>query len=415
MIGNPPWDMLRGDTGAGDVRGHRRQQARSDAGFFRASGIYVAETRAHANRYQFFVERALQLLRPCGRLGLVLPTGVFSDSERGLRRHLFDRARVDAISGMENRRGIFPIHRSVRFSLVTASAGSPTVSIACRFGLTRVDDLEAPGRPLAISRGLLARLSGGDDLGIPELGSERDLQIVECISARVPWLGHEAGWSVRFGRELNATDDRQAFGPRALLRNGRPVIEGKQLEPFHVDVARSGVRAAGSHAPAGRRAPQRTRLAYREVASATNRLTLIAALLPPDVVTTHTVFCLKTPLPVAHQRVLCALLNSFVANYLIRLRVNTHVTASLVSRLPVPLIGPAHQDIDRLDALVHTLMKIARVELSPDYVELQARVAHAYGLTASAFAHILDTFPLIPESVRRATLDRFAQTDVSRR
>jgi hypothetical protein len=130
------------------------------------------------------------------------------------------------------------------------------------------------------------------------------------------------------------------------------------------------------------------------------------------VVTTHTVFCLKTPLPVEHQRVLCALLNSFVANYLIRLRVNTHVTASLVSRLPVPLIGPAHPDFDRLDALVHTLMKIARAELSPDYAELQARVAHAYGLTASDFAHILDTFPLIPESVRQAALDRFTQTDL---
>ena len=37
----------------------------------------------------------------------------------------------------------------------------------------------------------------------------------------------------------------------------------------------------------------RLRLAYRDVASATNRLTLIAALLPPGTVSTHTVFCLK--------------------------------------------------------------------------------------------------------------------------
>ena len=37
-------------------------------------------------------------------------------------------------------------------------------------------------------------------------------------------------------------------------------------------------------------------LAYREVAAATNRLTLIAAILPADTITTHTVFCLKEPL-----------------------------------------------------------------------------------------------------------------------
>ena len=58
------------------------------------------------------------------------------------------------------------------------------------------------------------------------------------------------------------------------------------------------------------------RLAYRDIASATNRLTLIAAIVPARAVTTHTLFCLKTPLPLDAQQVLCALLNSFVANYL---------------------------------------------------------------------------------------------------
>jgi hypothetical protein len=67
-----------------------------------------------------------------------------------------------------------------------------------------------------------------------------------------------------------------------------------------------------------------------DVASATNRLTLIAAIVPADAVTTHTLFCLKTGLPLDAQHVLCALLNSFVANYLIRFRVNTHVTATLI-------------------------------------------------------------------------------------
>ena len=414
VIGNPPWDMLRGDAGAVGRRDERRQQARSEIDFFHSSGIYVAETRAHANRYQFFVERALQLLRHGGRLGLVLPTGVFSDSgSAGLRRHLFERASVDAITGMENRHGIFPIHRSVRFSLMTASAGARTDAIACRFGLTRVDELEAPAHTLTISRRLLTRLSGSDDLGIPELSSERHFQILEHISAGSPWLADAAGWNARFGRELNATDDRHAFRSRSRSANGRPVVEGKQLEPFRVDVGRSEF-ALPPDAAAARRVPARTRLGYREVASATNRLTLIAALLPEDVVTTHTVFCLKTPLPLAHQRVLCAVLNSFVANYLIRLRVHTHVTASLVARLPAPVVSPAHPTFARLDALTHTLSKTVRAELSPDYSELQALVAHAYRLTAADFAHILETFPLIPASVREAALNYFIRIDRSR-
>jgi hypothetical protein len=115
VIGNPPWDMVRGDSGSGEARAERRRQARHDTTFFRESGVYVVESQAHVNRYQLFVERALQLVRPGGRIGLVLPSGIASDAGAApLRRHLFDRAAVDSITGMDNRGGIFPIHRSVR-------------------------------------------------------------------------------------------------------------------------------------------------------------------------------------------------------------------------------------------------------------------------------------------------------------
>ena len=74
---------------------------------------------------------------------------------------------------------------------------------------------------------------------------------------------------------------------------------------------------------------ERPRLAYRDVASATNRLTLIAAILPAGCVSTHTVFCLRTPLPRSAQHFLCGLFNSLVVNYLVRLRVTTHVTTAV--------------------------------------------------------------------------------------
>ena len=51
-----------------------------------------------------------------------------------LRRHLFDHADVDTVTGLDNRGGIFPIHRSLRFVLLTATTGRPTRQIACRFG-----------------------------------------------------------------------------------------------------------------------------------------------------------------------------------------------------------------------------------------------------------------------------------------
>lgn len=125
-----------------------------------------------------------------------------------------------------------------------------------------------------------------------------------------------------------------------------------------------------------RHAARRARLTYRDVASATNRLTLIALVVPPGVVTTHTLFCLTTPLTAAAQSVLCALLNSFVANYLARMRVSTHVTASLVSRLPAPVLRAPDPTFLRLASLARALAHGHRAaELMVEYTELQAIVA----------------------------------------
>jgi hypothetical protein len=410
IAGNPPWDMVRGDSGEADVRAGRKVEARRFTDFAREAGVYRIESRSHVNRYQLFVERALQLARPGGRIGLVLPSGVVTDAGSApLRRHLFERADVDSVTGLDNRGGIFPIHRSLRFVLLTATAGRPTRDIACRFGITRTEDLDTPDGhhpPLVITRPLLTRLSGGDDLGIPEMTTERDLRILEKIAARLCWLGAAGGWNVQFGRELNATDDSGAFAPFSGAGGTRPVLEGKQIGPFRVSIdgCRYELRTGGTT----RHVARRVRLAYRDIASATNRLTLIAAVIPARAVTTHTLFCLKTTLPVDAQHVLCALLNSFVANYLIRLRVNTHVTVALVSRLPVPVVRSSDPAFARLAALSRALTDgRGPVEEMPQYAEFQALVAHLYGLTESDFEHVLATFSLIPAEVRAKALVEF--------
>src|SRR5262249_10838182 len=134
VLGNPPWDMVRRDRGSAAERAGRRADAQQLVEFAHGSGVYEAEAHAHVNRYQLFVERALQLTRPGARIGLVLPSGLASDAGSApLRRHLFERAGVDSIVGLDNRAGVFPIHRSVRFVVVTAPTRCRPQRIACRF------------------------------------------------------------------------------------------------------------------------------------------------------------------------------------------------------------------------------------------------------------------------------------------
>jgi hypothetical protein len=291
---------------------------------------------------------------------------------------------------------------------MTATNGERTSGVRCRFGVDNTEDLDRPGAAGAefhLTRAFISRLSGEDDLAIPELRHPADLRILEQISARLPTLDSIRGWNVAFGRELNATDDRDLFVAFDRNGHGRPVLEGKQIEPFRVSIegcryqVREHVRV---------RIARRPRLAYRDIASATNRVTLIAAIVSADAVTTHTLFCLKTPLPLDAQHVLCALLNSFVANYLIRFRVNTHVTVALVSRLRVPCVDRDSPPHHRLSTLARTLMHSpSAAEQQPEYAELQGLAARLYGLSESDFVHVLSTFPLVPDAVKSRALLEF--------
>jgi hypothetical protein len=154
-------------------------------------------------------------------------------------------------------------------------------------------------------------------------------------------------------------------------------------------------------------------LAYRDVASATNRVTLIAALLPAHAVSTHTVFCLKTRLDDTDQYCLLALLNSLVANYLARLQVTTHVTASLMARLPVPRPSRLSHDRRALAALAAGL-EASGIERNLDgYARLNAIAAQLYGLTRQQYEHVVGRFPLLPGPLRERCIAAYQRPTVA--
>jgi hypothetical protein len=304
-------------------------------------------------------------------------------------------------------------------------------------------------------------------LAIPNVRSSAEAALLDRINERFPSLSAADGWKLAFGRELNASDDRRHF---AESGRGLPVLEGKQIEPFRVNVEACRHRIAESVAARllGEAAYKRPRLAYREVAGATNRLTLIAAIVPGDVVTTHSLFCLKTTVRVIEQSFLCGVLNSFVANFLVRLFVTTHVTATVMGRLRAPRLAmddPLFQEIaglsDRLSAVVEAGLQTrlhekivhagrseteeagqsrfveaglqrgprrgagvpsaasalgwpsragvpeTRLQWNHNYARLQALVAHAYELDEPAFAHVLSTFPLVDAGTKDEAMRHF--------
>ncbi|MGE3274465.1 MAG: N-6 DNA methylase [Vicinamibacterales bacterium] len=411
VLGNPPWEMVRADTGGAVDREAARRACRDELAFVRRSGLYRFQGGGQVNRYQLFVERALQIARPGARIGLILPGGFASDhGSAALRRRVLDGTAVDTLASFENRAGVFPIHRSMRFLLLVTTAGLRTERFAARFGLTDPDVLDTWGDRagddppdtdrLSLSRGLLDRWDPGH-LSIPDLPSPRDLAIVDRAVRHAPRLADGSGWGARFGRELNATDDRRHFIGHAS-GGAVPVAEGKHLASFRADLTACAAwlprDTAAALLPDG--AWTRARLAYRDVAGAGNRLTLIAAMLPPFTVSTHTVFCLRTCLPESDQHCLLALLNSLVANYLVRRRVSVHVTTALMHALPVPRPPSGSRVHRRLGALARRLME-GGLEGAPDaWVTANTIAASLYHLTPDDYRHVLRSFPLIEQGIR---------------
>ena len=368
VIGNPPWEMLRAESGSSG-RGALKE-------FVRRSGVYSLATGGHLNLYQLFVERALGLVRTGGRVGMILPWGLMADEgSAALRRRLIDGAAIDTLVRFDNASAIFQAHRSLRFAALTASQGAATetLELARAPGAGAVDDLPDAGAltpSVAITRDALASL-GGPSLRIPDTADAERLALALKTARAHRALGDPAGWGAAFGRELNLTDDRAHFSKRGL-----PVLEGKHIGPFHADTTavRHRIRTDAAARLLPGRPFDRARLAYRDVTALTNHQTLIAAVVPAGCVTGHSLFCLRNPWDAATQRALCIILNSAVANFLVRLFVSAHITTALIAWLPVPERQQATATLGHL--------RPARASRA----ELDALVAGLYGLSAGEVA-----------------------------
>lgn len=395
VLGNPPWEVLHREpkdgTASDESAAERGVDVARLARFVRESGQYPSAD-GHLNSYGLFVERALQLVRREGRLGLVLPWGFAVDHGVGaLRQHLFSHTHVDTLAGFENREAIFPIHRSMRFALVTATTHVAPGPTSCVLGLTNPSTLDGirdlgrirGGRWWALTPAFLAR-AGGLRWAIPDVRDPLDAELLDHVHAAVPSLASSDGWCARFGRELHASDDREHFRPGG---EGLAIVEGKHIDAFRLRPIDGPTRidAAVASRLLGGRPFDRPRVAYRDVSSPTNGQVVVAAMLPAGVVSTHTLFCLKTLMSPDDAWALCGLLNSTVVSYLVALRMSNHVTTAIMHELPVP--RPPSPGARQ--ALARAAKRAARAPDGARHPALDATCARAYGLSARVYARVL--------------------------
>lgn len=233
------------------------------AKWFKKSADYPYQTSTKINLYLLFTERCFQLARPGGHVGIVIPSGIYTDlGAKGLRDLLFNETRVEGLFCFENRKTIFEGVDS-RFKFVVLTFERPAIPRIQEAGERNAsappDDLLAPTRtgelgttrfPAAFMRHDVAELARFPDEGalwldvdlirklspdshsVMEFKSELDIHIAQKMLA-FPLLGEQISntWNLKLCQEFNMTTDSHLFKTAPGL--GRlPLYEGKMIWQF---------------------------------------------------------------------------------------------------------------------------------------------------------------------------------------
>mgnify|MGYP001328625884 CR=1 FL=1 len=488
VLGNPPWDKIKPDRKefygrhdvlirafvGGELDRRIEELNATVPGLERDSAAYEERVKTTADclkkggdyRYQdwevdgkttggdpdafkFFVERAWQLVREGGRVGFVVPSGIYNNEGcTGLRHLLLRQAQVERFYAFENRRKIFPIDSRYKFVSLVFRKGEPAAD-GFRAAFMRHDlgELASDGPKefmVLVRRAELERLSPGT-LAFLEYRSPRDREILlkiygfdaegNPVNPR-PLLGDQGPgtWNARFYREFDMTNDRdlwtdaktgKLYNPRQILgpvpgtTDGPPyydpaawpeiraamaeagfwpLYEGKHIEQFLVDIRpiERWVSLEACESKYGKLPDPGPKLVFRDIARNTDERTCIAAVLPER-------SCANNKLPVLETEVVrpdvaACVLNSFAFDFQIRFRVSSTMNFTHVSRAAVPsperVAGLA--PITTLSAAAHGIDHAFKLpDLWPAIASLNLAVAEAYGLTPDDLTYVLNTFPVL--------------------
>ena len=446
--------------------------------YARNSGRYPLTGQGDINTYMLFAELARKLVTPGGRVGLLIPSGIATDNTT--KEYFSDIIQTGSLIGLydfENRKKVFPdVDGRFKFcAMLLGGLDAKSEGMDFVFFAHRMEDLRDKKRHIALSAKDLALLNPNTRT-CPVFRSHRDAEMTKGIYRRVPILideSREEGgnpWGIKYVTMFHQTNDAELFQSPADLENlglrlvgnrwvgeGRtflPLYEAKMVQAYDHRAAsvvlaeanwvRQGQTEATSlvqhqnpefvaqprwwveDAAVDRVLGESGRsfyLCYKDVTSATNERTMIAAFVP------HVAIVNSAPVMLTGgnitPRLACCLLanlNSFCLDYVARQKVGgVHLNYFIVNQLSI--FPPDHYAArcpwdkrttlerwisDRVLKLtctandmrplaeaagfeppVHKWLSDERAGLT---AELDAAFFHLYGMTRDEVAAILATF-----------------------
>ena len=207
------------DSFSDSARLHKKwlQQRDKRKGFSDPAHPFLHQGSADLNTYKMFLEQSHALMRPQGRMGMIVPSGIYTDKGTTSLRELFlDHCDWQWLFGFENSESIFDIHKSYKFCILVVQKGGLTEALRTAFMHHDVDDWShAEGLLKPYPRERVLEFSPISKT-IIEIRSNEDLLVLQRIYGNSVLLGDqsEQGWGVKYAREFDMTNDSKLFPVR---------------------------------------------------------------------------------------------------------------------------------------------------------------------------------------------------------
>ena len=410
-----------------------------------SSGPFPGMATGDPDLYKAFCWRFWNLIRTGGgAVGVVLPRSVFAAKGSEIfRKEVFEKGQFYDLTFLLNRDGWVFDDAEHRYTMVLASwqrKSENDQQIPIRGPFASHDKfekgMELPPLKLAVSDVLDWTSTAAIPLLPTQQSGDTFLQL-----RRSPRLDHSdaSSWQVRPYTELHATADKTLMKFTEKAPAGFwPVYKGESFDIWQPDTKRyygwanpddvlatlrqtsQRVRKSrGSLSESSQKSDrksdglpcQKARVAFRDVARATDTRTVRAALIPPYVFVVHLAPCLLwTRGNEKDEAFLLGVLSSLPLDWYARRFVETHLTFHLFGPMPIPrttsndrlwqrvvflagrLASPDSRFEEWAAAVGVPYGKLEDGEKQDMIHELDAVVAHLYGLDERQLAHIFETF-----------------------
>lgn len=350
---------------------------------------------ADINLYKLFIEQSLYLINSCGRLGMIVPAGIYSDKGTlALRNYFINKTRWEWLFAFENKEKIFDIHGSFKFAIIIIRKGETTEQVKASFMNHKIEKWEKLSSTiLEYTKETLNRLSP-DNLAFLEINTSRDLEIIDKIYT---FTQDVEGLNVT--SEIHMTRDSSKFYKcEDLLQKGvtvdslgimhgeqgdkyYPLIQGIMIDQLNFKDKTWAVEEAEWKSEKEEsyftqfymherdwKYIRNVKVMFRDVSNSTNTRTLIGAV-TPNFPCANTLNKLLFDQCLQESLLQSSIMNSFVFDYILRNKmVGTHVNGFIVKELPFIDISKKARE--------YYIYNSARIQLtnrvfSPQWMELK--------------------------------------------